>query len=123
MFFHLFLSFNCFNYRLTASFSLSAQEKTKLLRSMKGNSKCLRRLPLFLSHITHLWQFQSANRLFDSLPAVISLSSSPLPDPLFPSLAQLGQNVSLPVSSSVSVCLALTVGGKPNLELGINLNS
>ena len=74
---------------------------------------------LFLISHTYGSSSPSAVSLILCLP-VICLSSSPLLDPLFPSLALLEQNVSLPVSASVSVYFALTVGWKPNLQPGIH---
>lgn len=68
----------------------------------KKEHKCLRRRALSLVSHTNGSSSQSGGALILCLP-VIHLSSSPLLDPLFPSLAQLGQNVSLPVSASVSV--------------------
>lgn len=100
------------------SASHSVHRKNKLLGHMK-------RSPIYThthTPVTHTYSSssQSVGSLILCLP-VICLSSSPLPDPLFPSLALLGQNISLPVSVYVSVYFAAAVGGKPNLQPGIHV--
>lgn len=113
MFLHVSSSFDWFNYRLTVSFPLNAQEKLTLRAHEKKS-----RMPTHThTHIcsTHLSQFKSVTVLFDSLPAGDLSFIVSTPWSLVLSLALPVHNISLPVSTSVSVYFALTVGGKLNL--------
>lgn len=112
-----FISFHLLIALITdlLSASHSVRRKNKLLGHMKRSHTHIHTL------VTHTYpsSSQPVGSLILCLP-VICLSLSPLPDPLFPSLALLEQNISLPVS--VSVYFASAVGGRPNLQPGIHLN-
>lgn len=95
------------------SASHSMRRKNKLLGHMKRSRECLHTHTHTCS--THLSQFRSVTVLFDSLPAGDLSFIVSTPWSLVLSLALPVHNISLPVSTSVSVYFALTVGGKLNL--------